>query len=116
MLTPYRVESNIDKYVPKKYGLIKKPGGNPWRVFLVFQEMFVEIFASIKIAIRKHHCAYPKHGARIWHWVKGSPFAPGSVYRCSCGNIWESDRNGKWHWESDKEWAIRRWVDAGGEE
>lgn len=114
MLLPYRSESHIEKYETKKYGLIKKTGENPWKIFLVFISMFVEMAAAFKALWNKHRCDYPKFFTRLSAAVKGAPFADESLYRCRCGKVWEwCQHQGKWTTYTN---SIKMWVEAGGED
>jgi hypothetical protein len=117
MITPYRNQSAIEVYAPKKFGLIKKEGSNPWRIFPILWSIFVGCGTTIKEIWTSHRCSYPKLHSHFWHWIKGSPYATESLYRCSCGKVWKFSNSfylvpRKW---IEDDYYLELWLKAGGD-
>lgn len=91
---PYRFPSSIEKYKVQEYGLIKKTRDNPWLVPLL---LIKDIYNYIKSIRRKHKCNYPGKLTRMRHWLLGSPFGDGSLFKCKCGIVYSYNEYGsKW--------------------
>ena len=115
-MAPYRQQAEIEKYVEPvkpKYGLIKKPGPNLWRLI----QFPIWIWKRIKFSWQeykaKHYCSYPKRRHHFWAALMGESFGPDSMYRCLCGKIYYY--NGSRWLKEQNSMFFKWWIDNGGE-
>lgn len=134
-IVPYRSPSPIEKYeeeVRQKSGLIKSPVPNPWtapaRLFVFIWKTFASFYKSYlaeREEDKKNCCRPPEKYTRIYHWIKGSPIAVKTLYRCDkCLKVYElvnqyhhmsSSYRLEWIKIENEREAKRKWREKGGE-